>query len=209
MFDHVTIDAKNKVGFGVFENEIIVFYFTSHCHFKNQSSKLQDGERDYIEHAKIFLTNLFVCKIQHILFYKGKTLSREKHLLLYSNERKNDCIENAWYGPGRWINPFGKKTEYSTIWQFDKSKGVFTTRLPKSQDPDAVETVEISSDCYIEIFYRINVYTYCMMELDFDDDYCVYYWAPAAKVLPTGMYDTKERAILAAKETLTCRERLQ
>lgn len=48
-----------------------------------------------------------------------------------------------------------------------------------------------------------------MMELDFDDDYCVYYWAPAAKVLPTGMYDTKERTILAAKETLTCRERLQ
>lgn len=63
--------------------------------------------------------------------------------------------------------------------------------------------------CRIEIFYRSNVYTYCMMELDFDDDYCVYYWAPAAKVLPTGMYDTKERAILAAKETLTCRERLQ
>ena len=48
-----------------------------------------------------------------------------------------------------------------------------------------------------------------MMELDFDDDYCVYYCAPAAKVLPTGMYDTKERAILATKETLTCRERLQ
>ena len=88
-------------------------------------------------------------------------------------------------------------------------RGVFTTRLPKSQDPDAVETIEISSDCYIEIFCRSNVYTYCMMELDFDDDYCVYYWAPAAKVLPTGMYDTKERAILAAKETLTCRERLQ
>ena len=54
LFDHVTIDAKNKLGFGVFENEIIVFYFTSHCHFKNQFSKLQDGERDYMSTQKYF-----------------------------------------------------------------------------------------------------------------------------------------------------------
>jgi len=47
------------------------------------------------------------------------------------------------------------------------------------------------------------------MEIDFDDYFGMYYWAPAINVLPTGMYDTKEKAIAAARETLECRAKLQ
>ena len=44
--DFVTIDEKNSVGFEVFDNEIIVFYFTDHCHFEDYSSDLEDGDDD-------------------------------------------------------------------------------------------------------------------------------------------------------------------
>lgn len=67
----------------------------------------------------------------------------------------------------------------------------------------------MNEDCYIEIFFNHNVYTYDIMEIDFDDYFGMYYWAPAINVLPTGMYDTKEKAIDAARETLRSRAKLQ
>ena len=86
---------------------------------------------------------------------------------------------------------------------------MFTTRLPKCADPNAIETIDVSDDCYIEIFCNRNVYTYTIMELDFDDFFDMYYWSPAINTLPAGLYDTKEKAVLAAKETLKCRAKLQ
>lgn len=207
--DLVTIDAKNHVGFEVFENEIIAFYFTDHYHFEDYTSELQDGEENYIERAKHFLKELFEYKIRHVEYYKGKTLSSEKYIVMYHDGREDECIGNTWYGLSKFINPFVKKTMHSTTWQFDKSKGVFTTRQPKSVDPNAIEVIDISEDCYIEIFKNHNAYTYDIMEIDFDDYFGMYYWAPAINVLPTGMYDTKEKAIAAARETLECRAKLQ
>ena len=57
--DFVTIDEKNNVGFELFDNEIIVFYFTDHCHFEDYSSDLEDGDDDYIKRAKDFIVKLF------------------------------------------------------------------------------------------------------------------------------------------------------
>ena len=207
--DFITIDAENHVGFEVFDNEVIVFYFTDHYHFEDYSSELQDGEDNYIERAKSFLKELFEYKIRHIEYYKGKNLSSEKYFLLYNDGRADECIGNTWFGLERFINPFGKKTISSTTWQFDKSKGVFTTRQPKSADPNAIEIINISDDCYIEIFFNHNVYTYDIMEIDFDDYFGMYCWAPAVNVLPSGMYDTKEKAITAARETLESRAKRQ
>ncbi|MBO5869867.1 MAG: hypothetical protein J6Q89_03865 [Clostridia bacterium] len=203
--DFVTIDAKNHVGFEVLDNEVIAFYFTDHYHFEDYSSELQDGENNYVERAKSFLRDLFECKIRHVEYYKGKTLSSEKYFVMYHDGREDECIGYTWFGFSKFINPFGKKTMRSTTWQFDKSKGVFTTRQPKSVDSNAIEIIDISDDCYIEIFCNHNVYTYDIMEIDFDDYFGMYYWAPAVNVLPTGMYDTKEKAIAAARETLECR----
>ncbi|MBQ8600465.1 MAG: hypothetical protein IJ407_03690, partial [Clostridia bacterium] len=206
--DFVSIDAKNHVGFEVFENEVIVFYFTDHSHFEDYSSELQAGEDNYIERAKSFLKELFEYKIRHVEYYKGKTLSSEKYFLLYNDDRDDECIGNTWFGLSKFINPFGKKTMHSMTWQFDKSKGAFTTRQPKSVDPNAIEVIDISDDCYIEIFNKHNVYTYGIMEIDFDDYFGMYYWAPAVNIIPSGMYDTNDKAINAAREALKCRGNL-
>ena len=76
--DFVTIDEKNNFGFEVFDNEIIVFYFTYHYHFEDYSSELEDGEDDYIKRAKDFLTDLFENQIKYVEIYRGKKLATEK-----------------------------------------------------------------------------------------------------------------------------------
>ena len=131
------------------------------------------------------MKELFKYKILHIEYYKGKTLSSEKYFLLYNDGRDDECIGNTWFGFERFINPFGKKTMNSATWQFDKFKEVFTTRQTKSANPKAIEIIDTSDDCYIEIFCNHNVYTYNIMEIDFDG-----YWAPAINGLPSGIYDT-------------------
>ena len=203
--DLVTIDKNNDVGFEVFENEIIAFYFTDHYHFEDYTSELEDEDENYIERAKHFLQELFEYKIRHIEYYKGKTLSSEKYFIIYNDGRKDECVGNTWYGLCNFINPFSKKTMRSTTWQFDKSKGVFTTRQPKSVDQTAIEVIEINDDCYIEIFKNHNVYTYNIMEMEFDDYLGMHYWVPAIDVIPSGLYDTKENAINSAMEALKCR----
>lgn len=205
----VTIDSKNHICFDVYDNEIIVFYFTDHCHFEDYTSELHDGEENYIDRAKYFLKNLLENPIRHIEYYKGKTLSSEKYFFVYNDERDDECIGNTWFGLERFINPFGKKIMHSTTWQFDKSKGAFTTRQPKNPAPHAIAVIDFNEDCYIEIFNRHGVYTYEIMEIDFDDYFGMFYWAPAVDVLPTGMYDTREKAMAAAKKTLENRNKLR
>ena len=62
--DSVTIDEENHVGFEVFDNEIIFFYFTEHCHFEDYTSDLEDDEPDYTERAKAFLSICFRVKLR-------------------------------------------------------------------------------------------------------------------------------------------------
>lgn len=125
--DFVTIDKKNHIAFEVFENEIIVFYFSDHCHFEDYSSELRAEQPPFHERAKDFLLELFQYPIRHVEIFKGKTLSSEKYFLLYHDGREDECIGNTWFGLERFINPFSKRTSRSTIWQYDQSKGCFTT----------------------------------------------------------------------------------
>lgn len=106
--DFVTVDATNHIGFEVFENEIIAFFFTDHCHFEDYSSTPEDGE-DYISRAKDFLGKLLENEIRHLEYYKGKTLSSEKYFIVYGDGREDECIGNTWFGLLHFINPFGKK----------------------------------------------------------------------------------------------------
>ncbi len=118
------------------ENEIIVFYFTGHSHFAEES-----------------------------------------------------YIERASYGTVQRQVPFGTKTSRTITWQYDRVKGYFTNRPPKNFAPDAVEVILVGEDCYIEIFKRCNAYI----------------WAPAGNIIRSGFYDTKEKAILSAKDALNGR----
>ncbi len=122
--DFLTIDDKNNVGFEVFDNEIIVFYFTDHYHFEDYSSELEDGADDYIKRAKDFLTELFENQIKYIEIYKGKKLATEKYYFIYSDHTE-ERIGGTWWGLERFLNPFAKKTEKQTIYKFNKDKGCF------------------------------------------------------------------------------------
>lgn len=122
--DFVTLDEKNNVGFEVFDNEIIVFYFTGHYHFEDYSSELEDGEDDYIKRAKDFLTKLFENQIKHIEIYKGKKLATEKDYFIYLDNTE-ERIGATWWGFERFLNPFAKKIEKTNTYKFDKAKGYF------------------------------------------------------------------------------------
>ena len=95
----------------------------------------------------------------------------------------------------------------SGLWMFDRAKGIFLFRPSGEPDPDAIEVIGIDDDCYIEIFFRHRVYTYTIMEMQLDDDMGMYYyyWSTAENVPPAGWYDTKERAVAAAKAALAHR----
>ncbi len=97
------------------------------------------------------MLELFQHQIQHIEFFKGKSLSSEKYYIIYRDGRESNYIGGTWFGLSRFINPFGKKTRKSTTWQYDKLKGCFTTRQPKSPASDAIDVIDVNDDCYIEI----------------------------------------------------------
>ena len=122
--DFVTVDEKNNIGFEVFDNEIIVFYFTDHYHFEDYSSELEDGADDHIKRAKDFLTKLFENQIKYIEIYKGKKLATEKYYFIYSDNTE-ERIGGIWWGLDRFLNPFAKKVEKITIYKFNKDKGCF------------------------------------------------------------------------------------
>lgn len=203
--DLVIIDANNHIGFEVFKNEIIVFYLNAHSHFADYSSNSNCGETSYIEQAKNFLLELFTCQLRHVVYYKGDAVSSEKYFMIYGNGKADTCIGSTWFGFSHFINPFGKKWERSTTWQFDKTKGCFTTRLPKVPSPDAIDVIDINENCYIEIFKNNKAYYYDIMEICFDDYYGLYYWSPISDVAPSGFYDTKESAVNDAREVLKLR----
>ncbi len=122
--DFVTIDKENNVGFEVLDNEIIAFYFTDHYHFEDYSSELEEREDDYIKRTKDFLIELFEYRIKYIEIYRGKTLATEKYYIVYSDETE-ERIGGTWWGLAKFLNPFAKKSEKTTIYKFSKTKGCF------------------------------------------------------------------------------------
>jgi hypothetical protein len=123
--DFVMIDNKNNIGFEVFDNEIIVFYFNEHCHFEDCTSEQEQGKDDYTKRAELFLLDLFQFKIRHKEVFKGKTLCAEKYYIMYPNGKEGNYIGGTWFGLSKFINPFRKKKTICTTWQYDKSKGCF------------------------------------------------------------------------------------
>ena len=198
--DLVMIDELHRVGFRVSEHEVVVFCFTGHAHFEDCTSEPQEGQAGYVTRAKEFLSDLLQYRIRHVKVYRGRKLASEKYDLLYPDERGEDCFGGTRYGLLRRLNPFAKRTVESAVWQYDKEKGLFATRLPKRPDPEAVEVIDVDEDCYIEIFYRHHAYKYVIMRLSYDE-YSGYYWSPFWDSFGS-FYDTKEKAAQYAMEAL-------
>ena len=203
--DYIILDKKNDIGFEVFDNEIIVYYFTDHSHFEDYTSELDKGEDNYITRAKDFLIKLFTQNICKLDIYKGKSLVSEKYYLIYNDDRGDEFIGGTVYSLIKLINPFFKKTTRRATRQFDKSKGCFTNRQPKPFDSEAIEVIDFNENCYIEIYKNNNSYTYSVMELVFDDYFGIYYWTQNINIPKSGLYDTKENAVNSAiKELNVC-----
>lgn len=132
--DFVTIDNINEVGFEVFENEIIVFYFTDHHHF------YAEEESNFPIRAKEFLTQLFTAQLRCIETYKGKKLVKDNYYFVYDN-KDDEPIGGTFWSLRSSLNPFTKKTQKITTWIYDKEIGQFTSRPSKKIDQDVI-TVE-------------------------------------------------------------------
>ena len=76
----------------------------------------------------------------------------------------------------------------------------FTAAQPWKPDPNAVEVIKIA-DKYIEIFEKRKAFTFTIWQKEYDDYYCMYYWTPLDHGVAS-FFDTKEKAIAAAKEML-------
>lgn len=119
--DFVTLIENQDVGFEVFDNEIIVFYFTDHTHFEDYSSDLNEGDPDYVQRAKEFLKQLFTLPIRKYDIFKGKKLSCDKYYFVLSDGTE-DFIGGTLYKLCRFLNPFRKKRTEITTWQYDTDK---------------------------------------------------------------------------------------
>lgn len=194
--DYVTLIENQNVHFEVFDNEIIVAFFTEHLHFEDYSSDLNDGNPDYIQRAAEFLKQLFTLPIRKFDIYKGKRISGYKYYLLQPDGTE-ERISASWYG-FRFLNPFAKKETEITTWQYDTGKKCFTTVMEWKDDPDAIETIAVNDEWRIEIYEKNGVYTYWINHLEFDDYDGYYFWTPKDDGTRS-FFDTKEKAIEAAK----------
>lgn len=127
--DFVMLIEKQNICFEVFDNEIIVGYFSDHTHFEDYSSDLEDGFPNYAERAKEFLVQLFSLPVRHTEAYRGKKLASENYYFVMP-DGSEDYLGGSWYGLVRFLNPFAKKHITTTTWKYDKTKGCFMTCLP-------------------------------------------------------------------------------
>lgn len=193
--DYVTIIKRHNIGFEVFDNEIIAFYFTDHCHFEDYSSTTED-DADYVTRAIDFLTRLFTLPIRYVKVTRGKRVKREEYFFVMQNGQ-----EESMSGPCIRLfggNPFLRKITTKVNWQYDKTAGDFINYTPKHIDPDAICYVTVSDNIYFEIYERNAVFTYVIMKKDYDDYNEMFYWI-AYDDGTKSMFDSKEKAIEAAK----------
>lgn len=122
--DFVTLIEKQNVRFEVFDNEIIVSYFTDHVHFEDYTSELSDSDPDYIHRAIDFLKNLFTLPLKRYDYYKANKLIKDKYCFIKSDGTE-EFIGGCWYGLVSFFNPFAKKKLIASEWRFDKDKKCF------------------------------------------------------------------------------------
>ncbi|MCI9449754.1 MAG: hypothetical protein HFE30_05830 [Clostridiales bacterium] len=199
--DFVTLIERQNFCFEVFDNEIIVAFFTEHTHFGDSFSLLNSGDPDYIQRAGAFLKQLFTCPIRKHDIYKGRKILCRKYYSLKSDSTE-EYIGGSWYRLCSFINPFAKKRAEVGTWQYDSAKNMFTSVIPFEHDAKAINTVAANDHCRIEIYEKGGIYSYRILFLDFDDYFGYYYWVPTCDGIAS-FFDTEEKALSEAKSTAT------
>lgn len=124
--DFVTLDKNNNVHFEVFDNEIIISYFTDHKHFEDYTFELEEREPNFVARAIDFLVSLFKVSIYQIEVCKGNKLVYEKYYFVYPNGDE-ECVSGIirhklLFG----FNPFAQKSINVTIWKYNFKENCFT-----------------------------------------------------------------------------------
>ncbi len=198
--DLVTLNEAHNIHLEVFENEIIIGYFTDHTHFEDYTCDLANGEAPYLERAKEFLIKLYTLPIRHLQIFRGTKLLCEKYYFV-SPCSDDEWIGGTWYGLVRWFCPFAKKRSTTNCWQYDPSRKDFTIRQPKHINPEAIAEITIDEDCYIEIFEKTGIYIYQIWHITYDNYNGMYFWEMLDDKTAS-FFNTQEKAVLAAQETL-------
>lgn len=188
--DLVTLDKEHNVGFEVFENEIILFYFNDHVHFEDYTSA-EPEEPFYPQRAIEALRQLFTCPLIKLeTLKKGKVIRYEWFRQLPDERLESIC--------GPWIikvftNPFVKKQTVKTVWYYSKDYGRFRTR----PSDNTIAVINYDWDLSLEIRKENGVYSYVIMQQLFDEDVMDFYWNQVNS--GASFFDSEEAAVEAAK----------
>ncbi len=123
--DYILIDEENNVGFEVFENEVIVYFFSEHLHIEDYTWTVEDGVPEYIARAKVLLIDLLTCTIRYEKTYKGKTLMEEHYILVYEDGTEECPAGRCVHSLLVRLVPFLSKSVETQEWRFDIAKGGF------------------------------------------------------------------------------------
>ncbi len=196
--DIVTLVEKTNVGFEVTQDEVIISFFTAQERFENHLADLKSADHDRFERAGEFLVRLFTLPIRHTAVWRGKKLRCEQFCLLHPSG-KEECYGNMSEG----FDLFRRNRSAVKIWQYDPNLACFTNSLPWRPDPAAIEVIEMAGR-YIEIFRKGSAYSFNVWQKAYDDwegdEY--WYWVPVESQRAS-FFDTREKAVAAARETLT------
>ena len=190
--DYVTIEAEHKIGFEVFHNEIIVFYFGDHCHFEDYTSDLTEGMLPYPQRAIEFLRRFFTTPLQHLEKRKRNHSLRSEWFFLLSDGRK-ESLAGPWFGK-LFTNPFTRSWIELTNWYYNKFTGKF---VETEEDIVVVRIIEVRAALLLEIYRNNTVYTYSILQHIFDEEDLFWYWSPTSSC-GIHLFDTEENATKAA-----------
>lgn len=190
--DYVIIEQEHRIGFEVFRNEILAFYFGDHCHFEDYTSELTEGMLPYPQRAIEFLRRFFTTPLQRMEKRKGHRLLRCEWFFLLPDGRK-ESLAGPWFGK-LLSNPFSRPRIELTNWYYNKFTGSFYETV---ENDVVVRVLELRSDLLLEIHRKNNVYSYSFIQHTFDEDDLFWYWSPLSSP-GINLFDTEERAIQAA-----------
>lgn len=117
----VQLTPNGEISFHVYDNEIIVFYFSAHSHFDNYWY----GDNRYIDEAVDFLIYLFNEPFKLVEFFKGENNIGVKQYVLEDGEEI--CVSEILYTRHSLKNIFKKRRCEIKIIKYDKEIKNFIT----------------------------------------------------------------------------------
>ncbi len=123
--DKIVIDNDSSVGFEVFEDEIIVYFFSDHYHYEDYSYVLDEDDPTFSERATALIKGLLTSTVSLERTFKGSHLVSERYIFIDS-DGKNASPIGAWkHHFFLRINPFVQKRIETKTWRYNKETGKF------------------------------------------------------------------------------------